>query len=142
VILNFDIGKIHADQVKKATDALKVVGMQSVTWASQQMRQNGSIVTSNLINSLTYATETEQPAPKKAGAKKKGTKGSALSPAPKLSVKVGTTVVYGPRVEFGFSGRDKLGRLYNQAPRSYLRAGIIKHKDDILKIFKRIMSNG
>lgn len=143
MILNFDISKIHGAQVKKAEAALKVVGMQAVTWASQQMRQNGSIVTSNLINSLTYSTQTEQPAPKAASRSgKKGTNGEALQPAAKLSVHVGTTVVYGPRVEFGFVGRDKIGRLYNQAPKSFLRAGIIRHKDAILKIFKRAMTNG
>ena len=34
---------------------------------------------------------------------------------------VGTPAVYGPRLEFGFSGQDALGRFYNQAARPWLK---------------------
>lgn len=35
--------------------------------------------------------------------------------------KVGTDLEYAARVEFGFTGPDSLGRVYNQQPRAYLR---------------------
>ncbi len=48
-------------------------------------------------------------------------------------VAVGTDVVYGPRVEFGFTGADALGRIYNQAPRPYLRPALDENRDEILR---------
>ena len=36
-------------------------------------------------------------------------------------VLVGTDLPYARRLEFGFVGPDKLGRVYNQAPRPYFR---------------------
>lgn len=44
-------------------------------------------------------------------------------------VMIGTDVIYGPRVEFGFVGKDKLGRQYNQAARPYLRPAFEQNKD-------------
>lgn len=35
--------------------------------------------------------------------------------------KVGTDLEYAARIEFGFTGPDSLGRVYNQAPHPYLR---------------------
>lgn len=42
----------------------------------------------------------------------------------KFSLKIGTNMEYGPRLEFGFVGRDSLGRNYSQAPRPFLRPSI------------------
>ena len=37
---------------------------------------------------------------------------------------VGFTMVYAPRIEFGFVGADSLGRNYNQAARPYLKPAV------------------
>lgn len=43
-------------------------------------------------------------------------------------VKVGTNVEYAARQEFGFSGADSLGRVYNQPARPYLRPALESEK--------------
>ena len=120
---------------RKLVDGLTVVGSMGVSWASDKLRQNGSVVTSNLINSLTYSTRDE-------GGPLNGspTNGERLSKPEELAVKIGTTVVYAPRVEFGFSGTDSLGRNYNQPAKSFLRAGIEAHRNDVLAIM--VKANG
>ena len=51
----------------------------------------------------------------------------------KAVVQVGTDVVYGPRIEFGFSGTDKRGRRYNQPPHPYLRPAMDEQKDNVAR---------
>ena len=41
-----------------------------------------------------------------------------------VEVYVGTNLEYARRQEYGFNGADSLGRVYNQAPRPYLRPAI------------------
>lgn len=117
---------------QRTNDALVVVGNAVVGWASNQLRANGSVVTSNLVNSLTYSTTHVQ------GAIGGKTKGRPLSKPETGIVKVGSTVVYAARVEMGFVGKDSLGRYYNQPPKSYLRAAVMKNKERILHIFRQI----
>lgn len=38
-----------------------------------------------------------------------------------VAVQIGTNLAYARRIEFGFVGRDSLGRQYNQTPQPYLR---------------------
>lgn len=38
------------------------------------------------------------------------------------------------RLELGFVGRDKLGRLYDQAPRPFMRPGLANSQDQIKRI--------
>lgn len=47
--------------------------------------------------------------------------GGASSGRDSAEVKVGTDVPYARRIEYGFMGKDKLGRRYHQTPRPYLR---------------------
>lgn len=44
---------------------------------------------------------------------------------------VGTDLVYAARVEFGFEGKDSLGRMYHQAPKPYLRPALDENEDAI-----------
>jgi hypothetical protein len=44
-----------------------------------------------------------------------------MSDGADVLARVGPTVVYGRRVELGFSGADSLGRVYNQEGRPYMR---------------------
>jgi hypothetical protein len=133
--VKFNTAAILKKYSDRADKVCTVVGAQSVTWAAEQLTENGSIVTSNLINSITYSTDTAQG--KTRGSKTNGT--SIEQPTTKHTTRIGTNVVYGPRVEFGFSGKDKLGRTYNQKAKSYLRVSQAKHKVDIHKIALRGM---
>jgi len=50
-----------------------------------------------------------------------------------LTVVVGTNVKYGPRIEFGFIGTDKLGRKYHQMARHYLFNSYFSYEGEIEK---------
>lgn len=130
-LIQFNIPETTARIEARLADALVVIGAQGVSWAADQMRANKSVVTGNLINSLAYSTDTGASSPKTGG---------VLTLAPKLSTHIGSIVVYAARVEFGFVGKDSLGRYYNQAPKSYLRAGIAANREKIMMIFRRAVS--
>lgn len=51
----------------------------------------------------------------------------------KPTVTVGTNVEYARRVEFGFVGKDKLGRQYNQAAKPYLYPSFFSLENDLEK---------
>lgn len=46
---------------------------------------------------------------------------------------VGTDVPYGPRIEYGFVGRDSLGRFYNQPPQAYMRPAYDETREAVVK---------
>lgn len=46
-------------------------------------------------------------------------------------VEVGTDVPYARRIEYGFSGADKLGRVYHQEPQPFLRPAVDVHAAEI-----------
>jgi hypothetical protein len=109
---------------------LNVVGAQGVTWADKDF-DNYSYSpltkekTGALRNCLCYATSTKAATPKAGNPIEQPTKGR---------VWIGGLLAYLPRYEFGFSGKDSLGRTYNQKARPILRNIIEKHKDDIIKL--------
>ncbi len=49
---------------------------------------------------------------------------------------IGTDMIYGPRLEFGFIGTDKKGRRYNQRARAFLRPAIDENEKEIIKAFE------
>lgn len=121
---------------QRTQDKLNVIGAWAVTEANNNLRelvyrpaQGKRKLTSNLINSINYATATTQ------GSIKGNTDGAQLEqPLDKDTVKIGTTVVYARRVELGFTGQDSLGRNYNQKAKPYLRP-ILKLKNKIIRLF-------
>lgn len=64
-----------------------------------------------------------------------------------LGAKAGDTVYlsnnakYAARIEFGFSGTDALGRVYNQRPRAMVRRNIARAEDIAQGVLRRI-TNG
>lgn len=50
-----------------------------------------------------------------------------------LQIEVG--VPYAARLEYGFTGADSLGRVYNEAPESYLQPAIVANEQGILELF-------
>jgi hypothetical protein len=116
--------------------AIKIVAAQAQTHVTKKIKTNKSIVTSNLINSITYSTDSA------AGEMGGKTDGKELSKPEKMIAKIGTTVVYAPRVEFGFVGTDSLGRKYNQAPKSFLRSALKENEKKLQNLFALVIKLG
>jgi HK97 gp10 family phage protein len=49
---------------------------------------------------------------------------------------IGTDMIYGPRLEFGFIGTDKKGRRYNQRARAFLRPAVDENEKEIIRAFE------
>ena len=112
---NFHIPEIVGKYKQRTEDALNVLGAHIVGMVEPPVR------TGNLKSSITYATATTQGSPKT---------GQPLSnPDKPLTLKVGTNVEYAPRVEYGYVGKDSLGRTYNQSGKPFLRP-LLAHKDE------------
>jgi HK97 gp10 family phage protein len=56
--------------------------------------------------------------------------------ASRATGKIGPSVPYGARVEFGFVGVDSLGRHYNQGPQPYMRPAFDSKKQESLDEMK------
>lgn len=48
-----------------------------------------------------------------------------------LAVMIGTSLPYGPRLEYGFVGVDSLGRRYNQPAQPHFRTGLNQNREQI-----------
>jgi hypothetical protein len=135
----FDIAGVEKAITARVEAALELIGGAGVGFASDQWRANGyspntpkDKQTSNLVNSITWSTESFQ------GPMQGQTDGEAIAmPDRKLSVRIGSNVVYARRVELGFSGKDSKGRTFNQPPKSYLRAGLFAKREVIKAIFQK-----
>lgn len=54
----------------------------------------------------------------------------------RCTVVVGTDSPYGKRLEYGFVGADKLGRVYNQSPRPHVRPAFDENKGAAVEEFR------
>ena len=54
----------------------------------------------------------------------------------RCTVIVGNDQPQGPRLEYGFVGADKLGRVYNQAARPHIRPALDENKDAVVGEFR------
>ena len=129
--------KWHGDKViaavQKKEAALTRVGMAVQEAAHKHATR--SVDTGNLKGSITYALATSAstvsgPTKPEDGLKAHGNKDW---------VHIGTNVKYARRIEYGFVGRDRLGRNYNQSAQPYLRPGYEQQKDRIARIIAGIM---
>ena len=66
-------------------------------------------------------------------------RGSITNEVEETVGRVGSNVEYARRIELGFVGVDALGRHYNQAPKSYLRAALEKNRIAILGLFRDLI---
>lgn len=53
-----------------------------------------------------------------------------------ISAVVGTNAVYGPRLEYGFSGTDSLGRNYNQPPFPHVAPALAQTEPKVVKLIE------
>lgn len=128
---NFHIPEVVAKYEQRTEDALNVLGAHMVGMVDPPVR------TGNLKSSITYATNTQQPEPKK-----KIKTGDALTtPDKPLTLKIGTNVEYAARIEFGFVGKDSAGRTFSQTGTPYLRP-ILSYKEDFKKFLIEKIKNG
>lgn len=58
---------------------------------------------------------------------------TAKKTADEVEVLVGTNVAYARRIELGFVGPDKLGRVYNQPAQPYLRPALYENQNKIMR---------
>lgn len=63
-------------------------------------------------------------------------KEDGLSTGIKITGTLGTNVPYAARIEFGFKGKDKLGRVFNQSGQFYFTKGFQQAKENIKQITK------
>ncbi len=54
----------------------------------------------------------------------------------RCTVQVGTDSPYGKRLEYGFVGPDKLGRVYNQAARPHIRPALDENRGAAVEEFR------
>ena len=128
---NFHIPEVVAKYKQRTEDALNVLGTHIVGMVEPPVR------TGNLKSSITYATNAQQPEPKKIIK----TGGALSAPGTPLTLKVGTNVEYAARVEFGFVGKDSAGRTFSQTGTPYLRP-ILAYKEDFKKFLIEKIKNG
>ncbi len=90
---------------------------------------------SNALNiaAMEIANEARRRAPYKTGTLRRSIEVIERSP---LDVVVHSRVPYAARIEYGFAGRDRLGRLYNQPAQPYLRPAIEETKGRAWQIFQ------
>lgn len=129
---NWSNSSVHASYLENRIDnVLFLVGVQCVSYASENLRTNGSVKSANLLNSLTCATSKQSSEPQGE------TDGTPISaPTEKNVVRIGTNVVYAARIEFGFTDTDSLGRVYDQAEKPYLRPAVENNSEKITKFIQ------
>ena len=141
VTTDFNIPRVMAAFHGRIDKAMEVIGAQAVSWAADRLRANGYSEhtppppkgrTGNLNNSIAWSTDKKQSKPK--------TESSLPLAQEQLTTHIGSMAAYAARVEFGFVGKDSLGRVFNQKQKSYLRAGIYTKRRQIESIIQRALS--
>ena len=129
--------KWHGDKVIQAVQKKELALTRAGIEVQEAAKKNAtrSVDTGNLRGSISYALwnkggTVSSPAQPESGLKAHGSKDY---------VYVGTNVKYARRLEYGFVGRDKLGRNYNQAAQPYLRPGYESQKSRIARIIADIL---
>jgi HK97 gp10 family phage protein len=116
-----ELQKLKADIDGAVKDAVMEAALVVEREAKKNAERGGSSyphrITSNLYNSIKVLNTTDTPG--------------------KHQADIGTDMVYGPRLEFGFIGTDSRGRRYNQGPRAFLRPAIDENEAEILRAFEK-----
>lgn len=128
--------KGRADQIRdfiinQAEDTLEIMG----AFIEGEAIDRCIAKTGNLKGSITHATHSEI-SKVRSPAKQED---AVSKPTERLTVYVGTAVVYAGRIEFGFAGTDSLGRNYNQSAQPYLRPAVLENETKIKKLIKEQM---
>lgn len=84
------------------------------------------------IAAMEAANEARRRAPYKTGTLRRSIEVKEMGPR---QVAVCSELPYAARIEFGFAGRDSLGRLYNQPAKPYLRPAIEETRQRMAQVF-------
>ena len=98
----------------------------------------GTWKTGNLARSIHIGGHAQM---SEVGSSTGGDIGGAVTRRDLASVDVGTDVPYGPRIEFGYVGRDSLGRYYSQASQPFLRPAVDVHGDEVLEEVRDVLAD-
>ena len=80
--------------------------------------------------------------PYKTGTYRRGWHTEVAESSPeRCTVIVGNDQPQGKRLEYGFMGADKLGRVYNQAPRPHIRPALDENKDAVQDEFRAAVAD-
>lgn len=117
--------------------ALKTCGGMAESYAKENLRNNHSVQTGLLRNSVTYALGGQGANTSSYSADVGGASGSYSGTAPadkgdEKTVYIGTNVYYAPFVELGTSRAD---------PKPYLRPAAENHAQEYQEVIKRTLSN-
>lgn len=105
------VARVRVGAVKAAQDAAHLV--------EGAAKRRAPVLTGTLMRSITSWVSREDV----------GEAGYSVAP----------TVVYARRIELGFHGPDSLGRVYNQAPRPYLKPAVHDSLPGITKVIQTRM---
>jgi hypothetical protein len=114
-----------SEELKKKLLALKGVSSQLEVAGLA----GGAIIHTAIVKRAPYLTGTYR---------RSITIRSAVQPT-KIVVTIGTNIVYGPRLEFGFRGRDAKGRNYSQSARPHFRPGFDENKAAAIREIETIL---
>ncbi len=116
------LGKDISDILEEATVAGSMV---VVSAAQENSRKGGEFphrITGNLFRNIAEASPV-----------------STKRTPERCEIAVGSTMEYARRLEYGFMGTDKLGRIYDQQPRPFLRPALDENTEEIeLAIRKKL----
>ena len=126
--LSFKLDTKELDRIIKDADtnADKIVRKLAFKVAGYA-KQNAPYITTALRNSIYVKTSRYDGYSKASTAAKSKSEGVETAEHPECKpgeARVGPCVAYGARVEFGFVGKDSLGRNYNQPTHPYLTPAI------------------
>lgn len=113
-------------------------GWKIVNRAKDRLIANKSYITGTLHRSLHVGGHTDLSPDFNPGEGYSDIGGEEVG-ADRAQVEAGTNLVYGPRVEHGFSGADSLGRVYNQPAKPYLRPAFDEGQAEAEKEIDRIV---
>ncbi len=127
--------KWHGDKVIAAVQKKEAALTRAGVAVQEAAKRLVKIDTGNLKGSINYALATSA-APTVSPAKQSD---GLTAHGNKDWVWVGTNVKYARRIEYGFKGKDKLGRYYNQPAQPYLTPGYDLQKNRIARIMGDIL---
>lgn len=78
---------------------------------------------------LLVQNDAKRRAPFKTGTLRRSIHSEVSGDRDQATAEIGTDVPYAARLEFGFEGKDALGRTYHQSPRPYLRPALDENAD-------------
>lgn len=127
--------KWHGDKVIAAVQKKEAALTRAGIAVQEGAHKLVKVDTGNLKGSINYAlsnsaSPVSSPADVSDGVRPHGNKDW---------VHVGTNVKYARRIEYGFKGADRLGRVYNQAAQPYLRPAYENQKNRIARIMGDII---